>query len=191
VFEPVAPRTERPILFYGTSIAQGACAFRPGMAFTSMLGRRLNRPVVNLGFSGSGKMESEVGSLLAELDPCAYVIDCLPNMDHTMVAERAAPLVRQLRTAHPDTPILLVEDRSFANAPFFPFRQLHHRDSRAAFKAAYQELLDSGVEGVHYLHGEGLVGFDAEGTTDGSHPNDLGMFRYADAYEPVLRNMLR
>jgi hypothetical protein len=191
LFEPVAPRTERPILFYGTSIVHGACASRPGMAFTSILERRLNRPVINLGFSGSGKMEPEVGALLAEIDPCVYVIDCLPNMNAAMITERAAPLVRQLRTAHPDTPILLVEDRTFANAPFFPARHSHHRDSRAAFKAAYQELRDSGVEGLRYHYGDGLIGFDAEGTTDGSHPNDLGMFRYADAYEPILQGILR
>ena len=134
---------------------------------------------------------NEVGSLLAELDPCVYVIDCLPNMDDTMVAERTVPLVLQLRTAHPDTPILLVEDRTFANAPFLPSRRSNHRNSRAAFKVACLELLDSGVEGLYYLEGDDLIGHDAEGTTDGSHPNDLGMLRYANAYEPVLRSILR
>ncbi|MGB2164990.1 MAG: SGNH/GDSL hydrolase family protein, partial [Flavobacteriaceae bacterium] len=29
------------------------------------------------------------------------------------------------------------------------------------------------------------------GATDGSHPSDLGMLRYADAYEPVLRSILK
>jgi lysophospholipase L1-like esterase len=35
-----------------------------------------------------------------------------------------------------------------------------------------------------------LLGDDSEGATDGSHPNDLGMMRYADAYEPALRSIL-
>jgi lysophospholipase L1-like esterase len=136
-------------------------------------------------------MEAEVGALLAELDPCVYAIDCLPNMDAEMISERAAPLVRQLRQARPDTPILLVEDRSFTNTPFFPARKEHHRQSREALKQAFRELTESGVERLYYLDGDHLLGLDGEAATDGSHPNDLGMVRYADAYEPVLRAILK
>ena len=46
------------MVFYGTSITQGACASRPPMdANAAILGRRLDRPVVNLGFSGNGRMD--------------------------------------------------------------------------------------------------------------------------------------
>jgi lysophospholipase L1-like esterase len=190
-FEPVPPRDEKPLVFYGTSILHGACASRPGMAFPAILGRRLRRPACNLGFSGNGRMESEVGSLLAELDPCVYAIDCLPNMNAETVSERATPLVRQLRQARPDTPILLVEDRSFTNTPFFPARKAHHRQSREALKRAFRELTESGVGNLYYLDGDHLLGLDGEAATDGSHPNDLGMMRYADAYEPVLRAILK
>lgn len=190
-FQPLAPREEKPIVFYGTSILQGACASRPGMAFPAILGRRLARPTINLGFSGNGRMEPEMAALLAELDPCVYAIDCLPNMDEAMVGERAAPLVRQLRQARPETPILLVEDRSFTNTPFFPSRREQHQKNRAALKRAYRELMDSGVERLFYLDGDYLLGLDGEAATDGSHPSDLGMVRYADAYEPVLRAILK
>ncbi|MBT3482019.1 MAG: hypothetical protein HN457_11385 [Opitutales bacterium] len=190
-FQPVAPREEPPILFYGTSILHGACASRPGMAFPSILGRRLRRPTINLGFSGNGRMEPEVGTLLAELNPCAYVIDCLPNMNSDTVNERTIPLVKQLRKAHPNTPILLTEDRSFTNVAFFPSRKSHHDLSRKALRSAYRELNESGVKHLYYLDGDNLLGLDGEGATDGSHPNDLGMVRYADAYEPVLRSMLK
>jgi lysophospholipase L1-like esterase len=190
-FEPIPPRAEKPLVFYGTSILHGACASRPGMAFPAILGRRLRRPVCNLGFSGNGRMEAEMGALLAELDPCVYAVDCLPNMDAEMVGQRAAPLVRQLRQARPETPILLVEDRSFTNTPFFPARKEHHRKSREALRQAFRELTESGVEHLYYLDGDHLLGLDGEAATDGSHPSDLGMVRYADAYEPVLRAILR
>lgn len=189
-FEPVAPRPERPILFYGTSIMHGASASRPGMAIPALLGRRLNRPTMNLGFSGNGRMEPEVGALLAELDPCAFAIDCLPNMEASMIDERAAPLVRQLRERHPDTPILLVEDRSFTNTSFFSAHEERHRTNREALGRAYRQLRDEGVEGLLYVQGEQLLGNDGEAATDGSHPSDLGMVRYADAYEPALRAAL-
>ncbi|MEZ4702002.1 MAG: SGNH/GDSL hydrolase family protein [Rhodothermales bacterium] len=189
-FTPLAPRSERPVLFYGTSIMHGACASRPGMSISAILGRRLNRPVTNLGFSGNGRMEPEVGALLAELDPCVFAIDCLPNMDEAMVDERAANLVRQLRAARPSTPILLVEDRSFTNTRFFPAREERHRTNRDALRRAFSQLQDEGVDRLYYLEGEQLLGEDGEAATDGSHPNDMGMVRYADAYEPALRAIL-
>lgn len=189
-FSPIKPRKEKPIVFYGTSITHGACASRPGMPHPAILGRRLNRPVINLGFSGNGKMEAAVGELLCELDAAVYVIDCLPNMDSNEVAERAEPLVRQLRGARPETPILLVEDRTFSNAPFLPDRQQRHQTNRAALRAAYNAVVDSGMKKIGYLNGEELLGEDRDDTTDGSHPSDLGFYRHAEAMEPVLQELL-
>ena len=48
----------------------------------------------------------------------------------------------------------------------------------------------AGVEQLYYLEGDALLGDDGEAATDGSHPSDLGMERYADAYEKVLRAIL-
>ena len=58
----------KPIVFYGTSILQGGCASRPGMVHTAIIGREFNWPIINLGFSGNGKMEPELADLLAELE---------------------------------------------------------------------------------------------------------------------------
>lgn len=189
-FEPIAPRTAKPIVFYGTSITHGASASRPGLCHPAILGRRLDRPVINLGFSGNGKMEPEVVALLSEIDAAVYVIDCLPNMTGAEVAERAEPLVRQLRKARPDTPIVLVEDRSFTNSWIFKARRDRHAENRASLIRAFDLLVSSGVKNLHYIEGENLLGDDTEGATDGSHPNDLGFMRQADIFEPVLRKAL-
>jgi lysophospholipase L1-like esterase len=189
-FQPVAPRPKKPIVYYGTSIAHGACASRPGMAFPAILGRWLDCPVINLGFSGNGRMGAEVVNLLAELDASVFVIDCLPNMDAVAVAERTEPLVRRLREAHPETPIVLVEDRTYGNTPFLPSRRQRHDTSRAALRAAYERLTKAGVENLIYVEGEAVLGDDGEATTDGSHPSDLGMMRMAEALAPVLKPLL-
>ena len=190
VMEPALKRTQKPIVIYGTSIMHGACASRSGMTIPAQLGRRLDRPVINLGFSGNGRMEPEVGKFQKELDAAVFVIDCLPNLNARQVAERTEPLVRQLRTGQPDTPILLVEDRVFTNAWIRKGAEQRHADNRRALRSAHDRLVADGCRNLYYLEGQNLLGNDHEAATDGSHPSDLGMVRYADAYEPVLRKIL-
>ncbi|HUG20425.1 MAG TPA: SGNH/GDSL hydrolase family protein [Planctomycetaceae bacterium] len=189
-FVPVAPREEKPIVFYGTSIMHGACASRPGMSISALVGRRFDCPTINLGFSGNGRMEIEVVEFLAELDPSVYCIDCLPNMSEKDVAARTEPLVKLLRKARPETPIVLVEDRTYTNAPFFQSMRDRHAGSRNALRVAYEKLNNEGVAHLSYLEGDIQLGDDGEAATDGSHPNDLGFIRYADAYETVLKPIL-
>lgn len=190
-FEGLPPRELAPIIFYGTSITHGACASRPGMAHPAILGRRFDRPVINLGFSGNGRMHAEVGALIAELKPAVIVIDCLPNLNAERVSERTIPLVKQLRTAQPNTPIVLVEDRRFTNSWLTPNKEAFHDANHTALRNAYTELKISGVKNLFYIPGDDLLGHDTEGATDASHPNDLGFMRQADVFEPVLREALR
>ncbi len=188
-FTPIRPRDDRPIVFYGTSIIQGACASRPGMALPAIVGRRLDVPTLNLGFSGNGRMDRSVVELMAEWDAEIFCIDCLPNMDPDLVRERTGPLVRRLREARPQTPILLVEDRPFTNSRFYESRRRFHEANHAALREAYRQLLAEGVQRLFYLAGHTLLGDDGEAATDGSHPSDLGFSRYADAYLRVIQQI--
>jgi len=188
-FEGLKPRA-KPVVFYGTSITHGACASRPGMVHTAILGRRFDVPVVNLGFSGNGRMDKEVGDFLVRIDAAAYVIDCLPNMDAKEVMEKCGPLVKQLRAARPDTPIVLVEDRRNTDSWIIAGRRKHHDDNHAALKSAYEQLVKEGVKGLSYVPGDHLYGDDADGATDGSHASDLGFYRQADVFEPFLKAAL-
>jgi hypothetical protein len=191
----LAPETldpkQKPIVYYGTSIALGGCANRPGMAHISILGRRLGVPMINLGFSGNGKMEPEMSELLAELNPAVYVLDCCPNMTPEEVTERVEPFVKKLRQARPDCPILLVEEPTFCNAYFIAVQMDEHRARRAAYRAAFDRLKSAGIENLHYQPGDLLYGSDDEATVDGVHPTDLGFMRIADVLEPALRPLLK
>lgn len=187
---PRKPGKEKPLIFWGTSITQGGCASRTGMVHTAILGRRLDRPVINLGFSGNGRMEPEVAKLIAELDASVFIMDCLPNVTAPVVKAQTEPLVKTLRAAHPDTPILLVEDRTYSNAYLKKSSQERHRASRQALREGYQRLKKAGVKHLYYLEGESLLGDDSEDTVDGSHPTDLGFFRQANAFEKALKPIL-
>ncbi|MDE0891795.1 MAG: SGNH/GDSL hydrolase family protein [Planctomycetota bacterium] len=189
--EPGPARSKKrslPVVFYGTSITHGGCASRPGMPHPAILGRRLDRPIMNLGFSGNGTMDIELADLLGELDAAVYVIDCLPNMNGARVAERVVPFIKRLRTLRPKTPILLVEDRSFSNSFLQPSKQRHHAASRAALRAGYDALRKEGIRRLSYLEGAELLG--NKDTVDGSHPTDLGFMRQADQFQPALEKIL-
>jgi len=175
-------RRDKLVLFYGTSITQGGCASRPGMACTAIVQRQLDVPVINLGFSGNGRMEPEMADLLAELDPAVYVLDCIWNMSPEMVSERVEPFVRKLRQARPETPILLAEDSSVSDTT--PTRK------GAILRTIYKKLTSEGIADLHFLSNEDMLGGDGDGTVDGVHPNDLGMMRQAVVFSRSLGAIL-
>lgn len=189
-FTGLAPRPAKPVVFYGTSITHGASASRPGMVHTAIIGRHLDMPVINLGFSGNGRMDAAVGEFLKEIDAAVFIIDCLPNMNPAQVLERGAPLVKQLRAKHPTTPIVLVEDRRYTNDWIRPGQAKFHTDNHAALKSVFEALKQEGVTNLHYIPGDNLLGDDAEGATDASHPSDLGFMRQAAVMEPIIRQAL-
>jgi hypothetical protein len=160
------------------------------MCTSSILSRLFNREFINLGFSGNGQMEPELAVLLAELDPAVYFIDCLPNLQPDQVAERVEPFVHILREAHPNTPIVLAEDRTYDNAFLIDEKKLRNTKSRKALRKAYENLLKQGTGNLHYQTAEGQLGYDGEGTVDSSHPTDLGFYRQADTYQSLLATLL-
>ncbi|MEI6257756.1 MAG: sulfatase-like hydrolase/transferase [Planctomycetota bacterium] len=178
---PRRPAGEKPIVFYGTSVTQGGCASRAGMSHAAILARRLDREVINLGFSGSGRMEPALADCIAGIDASVYVLECLPNLTIEMVRDRIDPFVRRLRRDHSLTPILLVENLAMpTEAP-----------QNEALREVRDRLLADGVTGLHYLPSVNCLHTGGEeGTVDGVHPTDLGFVRIAEAYEPLLRKLL-
>lgn len=179
----------RPICFYGTSVTQGGCASRPGMVYTSILGRWLDRPTINLGFSGNGEAEPELADLLAELNPSVYVLDCIANMTVPWILERIEPMVHKLRAAHRQTPIVLVEHVDYQQPKFVTDKYEAWTGKNAALRKVFRNLTQAHVGGLHYVRNDGLYGDDGEATVDGIHATDAGFLRIARTLEPVLRRL--
>ena len=180
---------EKPIVFYGTSIAHGGCASRPGMMWINMLRREMMHPTVSLGFSGSGKLEPEVFDAIAEIDANAFVIDCMPNMGGRKdIAQLMISGVRKIRKQSA-APILLVAHAGYPGESSSDKDRDTYTDTNRQLDEAYASLRKSGVPEVYLLpHEEFFLGLDE--TVDGTHPNDLGMRHLADQYEKKLRAML-
>jgi hypothetical protein len=189
--QPITPDTRKPVVIYGTSIVHGCGHLsRPGMVWPSIVGRQLDYPVINLGFSGSARMEPKLAEIIAELDPAVFVIDPLANMGKDLVLQNAESFLWILLNKHPDTPILLIEDRTHANAWLNHDYLPAQLEKQAAFKKIADKLRKDGYR-IDYITGADLIGTDSEATTDGSHPSDLGAMRYADVVSPALQEMLK
>lgn len=192
---PIPIRKEKPVVVYGTSIAQGACASRPGMAWTSILERKLDRPMINLGFSGNGKLEKEVIELITEIDAKVYVLDCLPNLgankDRSLdeVAQLIKEGIRQIRQERPYAPILLVEHAGYSDGTVDADRLKTYTDLNRVAKEVFSELLAEGILNIHLLTREELD-LSMESFVDGTHPTDLGMMEYALSYEKKIRDII-
>ena len=178
-FQPVS--LEQPIVVYGTSVAQGACASRPGMAWTNIVHRETGYPVINLGFSGNGLLEEEVFRLLSEIDAKLYIIDCLPNLSTErteLIYDRMLKGVKLLREKS-DAPILLME-HCYSNGSASQQAIDWYMNANKEQRRAYQTLQEQGIKGLHYLPYE-VMGFTLDFMVEGCHPNDLGMRQYGDA----------
>ena len=182
---------QRPIVFYGSSITQGGCACRPGMSYPAILGRRLDWPTINLGFSGSAILEPEVVDLLSELDASVYVIDALPNINAEDVRWRVLSAMRRLREVRPHTPIVLVECATYNYDFLVTGSRRNNRRRNAGLNAAVRALRAEGVRGLTLVRSANLFGADGESTVDGVHPTDVGFLRIAKALRPTLVKLLR
>lgn len=182
---------EKPIVVYGTSIAQGGCASRPGMAWTNILSRKLDYPVVNLAFSGNGPLEKELVDLIDEMDASLYVFDCLPNMEGLSseeVISRTVYGVKKLRERH-EAPILIADHTGYRNDELNGASKESADQLNRASRQAFDSLVELGVKNIYLLRKDS-INMPADGCVDNIHPSDLGMQVYADAYEKIIRRIL-
>ena len=187
-----SPAAARPVVMYGTSILQGGCASRPGMAHTNILARKLDRQVINLGFSGNALLDEEIARLMASMeDPGVFVLDEVPNSGAATIREKGERFFRILRGAHPDVPVVFVEMPPYPYARFDRKQAAEIAERNAAQRELYGKLRKEGQKRLYYVPGDRLIGTDGEATVDGVHFTDLGMLRYADVLAPVLRKALR
>lgn len=187
----VEPSKQKPFIVYGSSIAQGASASRAGLAWSSILKRMFKTPVINLGFSGNGRLEAPIIDLICEVDAAVYILDCIPNMCGMpdKIYPRILEAVAKIRKVS-SAPIILTEHCGMPHGISSPKSEESLYVANKECRKAYEALKRQGEKGIYYLSKED-IGLSMESSIDGWHPNDIGMMEYAEAYAKVIRKALK
>ena len=177
-----------PVVFYGSSITQGACASRPGKSYEAIISRKYDLNYTNLGFSGACRAENAIVEYMATLPMSAFVSD----YDHN------APTPEYLRGTHlrlyqifrekqPDTPYLIISKPDFRSVT----SQDQNIERREIIVDTYRYARDHGDTNVYYIDGSSFFRgpYQEMATVDGCHPNDLGFALMADKIEGKLRTI--
>jgi lysophospholipase L1-like esterase len=161
------------------------------MAWGTILQRALDLPLVNMGFSGNGRLEREVLSYICEMDARLYILDCLPNILEYEVEEvyrLTYEAVKQIRQKS-EEPILLVDHVGYTTFDTNPKNHDYVIAANKASRRAYEKLLAEGVKNLFYITRE-QMGITYEMAVDGNHLTDLGQLQQARAVECVVRDIL-
>ena len=185
VMDLVPSAQNLPIVFYGTSVTQGGCATRPGMAYPSIIERELHKETINLGFSGNGRMDKCLGEKIAQIPASMYVIDCLANCTSQIVKDSTEHFIRAIVEANPDIPVLMVSNYCYPYQYLDAQFQIDTPEENAIWKEFAQKFRKEGYN-VRYIDAyakgnmkKSPIGPDHEGTVDGVHMTDLGFQRFA------------
>ena len=185
---PSAWSDARPVVWYGTSITQGGCASRPGMCTTNILSRKWNRPILNFGFSGSGKGEHSVAEMLAKIpDPAMFILDYEANAKLPLLQKTLDDVIDTLRAKHPEVPIAVLS-RSIHCKDFY--LDLDTDAARDFQRKTVERHRASGDENIYFINGSPDIPGTDEWTVDGIHLTDNGFARQAEYLAPLLEAIL-
>lgn len=176
---------EKPIVFYGSSITEGGCAPRAGIAYTSILGRWLDCDYRNKGFSGLACGEQVFAEYLRDMDDMSvFVCDYDHNApDAKHLKETHEAFYQTIRSARPKLPIVMMTK---------PDSDPDLVDAQMMVYQTYEKARRNGDQKLWFVDGQQFFGLSgrAECTVDGTHPNALGFMRMAETLYPLLRHII-
>lgn len=181
-------RSDKPIVYYGSSITEGGCASRPGNTYQAIIARKLDLDYINLGFSGNARAEENIVEYMAGLDMLAFVSDYDHNApDAEYLSATHCRMYKMIREKQPDLPYIML------SRPDFQHDRAQSIARRNVIIDTYRYALSQGDKNVYYIDGESIFrGCDEDScTVDGTHPNDLGFAKMAEVIECELRRALR
>lgn len=185
----IPPRREKPVIYYGTSIIHGAFASRPGLGLTARLGRAIDWPVANLGFSGWARLDPAMATLMAEKEASVYVCDPFHNLSPKIVRANFEKFFDILCAKRPTTPVILLGAPHRCDCWIWPEREAFQKEITRLFETLSKKVA-ARHKNFRYVPGQDLYG-DCEWSMDGIHPNDEAFSNMTKKLTPLLRDVLR
>lgn len=180
---PTPYKTDKPFVFYGSSITQGGCSSRPGSCYTALVSRRFDADHINLGFSGSAKAEDAMAEYISRLDMSLFVYDYDYNANNPeQLANTHEKMFKTVRAANPDLPIIIMPRPNYG---------VTDTDARhKIIKATYDNAVEAGDKNVYFISSRELMAdCKYEGTVDNCHPTDAGFASMAKAVGAVVEKI--
>lgn len=184
--KPSSDPFKKRIVIYGSSILQGASASRPGLAYPARLSRETSLNFLNLGLSGSAKMEKAATEMVASLPADAYILDCVPNSSPEQITERTNYLVSTIRKNHPKAPIIIIQSIVREHGFFDQKVGKKVKEQNENIEKEFRILKKGGMKDIYFISSDNLLGTDHEGTVDGTHPNDIGFSKMLESIKPQV-----
>lgn len=171
-------RNHFPVLYYGSSITQGAGASRCGLSYEAMISRKYNLDFLNLAMSGSALAEDDMIEYMKSLEICCFVCDYDHNAPSAEYLEKThGKLYQAMRESHPHIPIILVSAPN--KNSLFDEEVLNIR--RRIVLNTYIEAWDAGDRNVYFVDGSTFFDDDERLCyADEVHPNDIGYLKMAE-----------
>lgn len=177
---------EKPIVYYGSSITQGACASRPGNCYQSIISRKLDRDYINLGFSGNARGEVAMAEYIARLDMSCFVYDYDYNAPDAEFLQRTHKRMFDIiRAENQDLPVIMMTN------PSQEFTAEVMEQRRDIIFKTYSIAKQNGDENVYFIDTQRLFNCFGgnERTVDGVHPNDFGFVCMAEGLLDIMEKI--
>ena len=179
---------EKPIGYYGSSVTQGGCASRPGIAYQNIISREMDANFINLGFSGSARAELEIANYIATLDMSAFVYDyeynALTFEEYKNTHERMFKIIRE---KNPNLPIIMV------SRPKYYLSDEARSWFTDVLMVTYNNAVAAGDKNVYYIDGKTFFPPEMRemALVDNVHPTDIGFWCMAKGIGAKLREILK
>jgi hypothetical protein len=133
-------------------------------------------------------MQPEFLEILKKCEADAFLFDAFSNPSEQQIKERVAHFVAELVKAHPGKPLIFLQSpidlESYFDTDRYARRVSHVNTASKMMKSIVKQYKD-----VYFLEVADVLG--ENGTTDNSHPTDLGFHRFVTTYQPMIAKILR
>lgn len=187
---PIENPFRRKIVIFGSSFTHGVSTSRAGMSYPMQIERSTGLYFCSIACSGNCKLQPYFADYLGDVkDADALVFDGFSNPSAQMIEERLIPFIARIRAKLPATPLIFVQTIYRESGNFNLKSRKYEEEKRVMARRQMAEAIRR-FDNVYFIDKADLTGTDHITSADGTHPSDLGYWRWAQNLQPELLKVL-